>query len=222
MPYAVTIFWYAIQSYSETVYLTLDLATRFSSCQVRRGLRQSYHSGALTYAPHFPGCVNVALFLTTRRVLPAGSVIPRSISQRFRTPSRSNTEQSICTPSTAAFTDVEKMIYAEHALSRTDSMGSESMYKVSTRTSTQYPETPVFSVGEPAEEYDDVALDSARLGSEPAWKPAMGSPDGLGRDERPDISAHAPRRVSSEPSPTIPVAIPTGLFRPFGDESAAP
>ncbi|KAL1941111.1 hypothetical protein VTO73DRAFT_7323 [Trametes versicolor] len=167
------------------------------------------------------GCVNVALFLTTRRVLPAGSVIPRSISQRFRTPSRSNTEQSICTPSTAAFTDVEKMIYAEQALSRTDSMGSESMYKVSTRTSTQYPETPVFSVGEPAEEYDDVALDSARLGSEPAWKPAVQSPDGLERGERLDISAREPRRVSSEPSPTIPVAIPTGAFRPFGDESGA-
>ncbi|OJT09841.1 hypothetical protein TRAPUB_13711 [Trametes pubescens] len=159
-------------------------------------------------------CVNVALFLTTRRVLPAGSVIPQSISQRFRTPTRVNTKQSICTSSSAAFTDVEKMIYAEHALSRTDSMGSQSTYVVSTRTSTQYPETPVFSVGEPAEEYDDVALDSAGLGSDPAWSPDRPV-------ERLDISPREPRRVS-EPSLTIPVAIPTGAFRPFGDESAAP
>ncbi len=106
------------------------------------------------------------------------------------------------------------MIYAEHALSRTDSMGSQSTYIVSTRTSTQYPETPVFSVGEPAEEYDDVALDSARLESDPAWSPDR-------RVERLDISAREPQRLS-EPSPTIPVAIPTGAFRPFGDESGAP
>ncbi|KAH9852137.1 hypothetical protein C2E23DRAFT_827684 [Lenzites betulinus] len=183
------------------------------------------------------GTVNVVLFLTTRRVLPVNSVIPRAISQRFSRGSTRDSKYSTNSTSTT-FTDIEKVVYAESALSRTDSRNS---HDISARAPTRYPDTPSYSPTKVVEEYatDDLADDTQSRVSNDTWRPNADSrrsddtwrPDPeLRRSDdtwRPAPIELPPLQMDllevpsasrlPERSPTIPVAIPTGEFRPFGE-----
>ncbi|KAI0629246.1 hypothetical protein C8Q77DRAFT_1065995 [Trametes polyzona] len=159
------------------------------------------------------GFVNVVLFLTTRRVLPANSVFPRAIAQRFSRPSsQTNSMSSIYSePSSTVSTDIEKVVYAESTLSRTDSIGSLGTYDVAARAPSRYPDTPNYSTSPGTMEgYDCVSLTSAAVDPRLSWTSTAHPPAGpLNSSERVD------RRYA--PSPTLPVAIPSGAFNPFGD-----
>lgn len=121
---------------------------------------------------------------------------------------------SIYSTSTA-FTDIEKVLYADSTLTRTDSVVSGSTYGVSARAPTQYPDTPSYSPGRDscADDYDtDSAVPEAER--EVAWRAAQQPELSAAQVSRLDIPTRDPRYVA-EPSPTIPVVIPTGTFRPF-------
>ncbi|KAI0819683.1 hypothetical protein BC628DRAFT_1401598 [Trametes gibbosa] len=158
------------------------------------------------------GTVNVLLFITTRRVLPAHSVIPRALTQLFCS---SSTRGSTYSTSTA-FTDIEKVIDTESTLSRTDSMGS---HDVAAPVPTRYPDTSDDSPTNVAEGY---SASNEAANAEPhmdaAWQSDPLELPALPMDH-PDVPFICDT-PASQPSPTIPVAISTGDFRPFGEPSA--
>ncbi|KAI9064117.1 hypothetical protein FKP32DRAFT_1591529 [Trametes sanguinea] len=143
------------------------------------------------------GLVNVVLFLTTRRVLPANSVFPRPICRLFSSSSRASTYTTSST-----LTDIEKVVLEENMLTPTSSTDAHTISD--TGKATQYPESPYYSPGKVAEGYDQVSLDSAK-------------PERLWRDSL-KTQPFSDQRMSS-PSPTITVPIPSSKFNPFEDRN---
>ncbi|KAI0367027.1 hypothetical protein BV20DRAFT_1001359 [Pilatotrama ljubarskyi] len=135
------------------------------------------------------GFVNVVLFLTTRRVLPAYSIFPRTIS-RFFYSSAAEGPRSSAYSTSSAFADVEKIAYDVSVLTRTDSNSSRVLSPPA--ASAVYPASHRYPPGKAAAQgYDEVvALDSA------AW-----------RDE---VSSSGPYRspwVSPGPPNSVPMTI---------------
>ncbi|KAI8985552.1 hypothetical protein BD414DRAFT_488459 [Trametes punicea] len=140
-----------------------------------------------------PGLVNVILFLTTRRVLPANSVFPTSVCRLFCPSSRSSTFTT-----SSALTDIERIVYQGSMLTRT---GITDTRRLSGNETVRYPYSP-YSPGKAADGCDQTSLDGANTAhfrtDEAAWRPGS-----LGGPER------------FRHSPTITVAIPSSI--PFGD-----
>ncbi|KAI0641914.1 hypothetical protein C8Q79DRAFT_1113248 [Trametes meyenii] len=131
------------------------------------------------------GFVNVVLFLTTRRVLPVGTVFPSAICRLFR-PSSDHSNIRRATPQ--ALTDIEKI-------------APERNVPVMIR----YPENVSYPSNKIVEsEYDLVSLNSAAPESEGSWEDGMRSTGLFAR------SVHL-----SPNSPSITVAIPSSTFNPF-------
>ncbi|OSD03068.1 hypothetical protein PYCCODRAFT_1434945 [Trametes coccinea BRFM310] len=145
------------------------------------------------------GFVNVILFLTTRRVLPANSVFPRSICRLF------NSSRASTYTTSSTLTDIEKVVLEESMLTPTSSIDARTL---SNGKAPQYPESPYYSPGKVAEGYDQISLDSAK--AERVWR------DSASLNTEP-ISD---QRMSS-PSPTITVPIPSSKFNPFEDRDHA-
>lgn len=152
------------------------------------------------------GFVNVILFLTTRRVLPMYSVIPRSIYRLFGSSATSVSSRATSYSTTSSFSaDIEKPLspYNESMI--------QGEFPIDALPSAAYtrhtPASPMFTIGTAdSETYDILALSSAEARRRSFTQEVDIS-------SAPYTGGHHPSGVWS-PTISVPVPIRSGEFSP--------